>query len=75
VADRAQLLVAAGLLVGRRRQNLRVEIGWVNSPTSGNERLMLLALADACPRETTTRVVRLGQVWLTTKPSEPDGLS
>ena len=24
---------------------------WANSPTSGNERLVLLALADACPRD------------------------
>jgi hypothetical protein len=24
---------------------------WVNSPTSGNERLVLLALADACSRD------------------------
>ena len=24
---------------------------WANSPTSGNERLVLLALADACSRD------------------------
>ncbi len=58
---------------------------WANSPTSGNERLVLLALADACSRDdgtgcwpsaaTVARKANISDSWLSTGPDRMSPLT